>query len=184
MTEVPSPLYLEIMKQIDRQRRRRGFPSWMVDDLAGTQDGYYQKMLHATARSGRQAGWIQLQYVLDALYPHGVRLKLTPRRKYVQAEARINSKSRLGPRERKIATRREFARLGGKARWQETKPEERSKLLRAAAQARWAKVNKVKRTDLARMAVLARWEKRKREDEERKREERRIEAASKDVEQP
>src|SRR5262245_27666805 len=50
---------------------------WYLDERAGTQDGYYAKMLHSETPSGRLAGWEMLQLVTDALFPDGIGVRLT-----------------------------------------------------------------------------------------------------------
>lgn len=69
-------VYRAIMIAIEERRQQLGLPMWRVDELAGTQDGYYAKALHADAPSGRQAQWNTLQLIIDALFPEGVTLRL------------------------------------------------------------------------------------------------------------
>lgn len=71
-------LYLEIVRALDARRRALGWPMATLDDKAGGQDGYWAKLLHADAPSGRQGGWEILQLYADALYPAGHRVAVVP----------------------------------------------------------------------------------------------------------
>jgi hypothetical protein len=73
-TRLCTPLYRSLLLAIERRRRQLGWPSSYLDDRAGTQDGYFQKILHADAPSGRCARWETLQLVVDALFPDGINL--------------------------------------------------------------------------------------------------------------
>jgi hypothetical protein len=64
-------LYRSFVLGLERRRLQLGWPMHVVDDRAGLQDGYYAKMLHSETPSGRSAGWLMLQLVMDALWPDG-----------------------------------------------------------------------------------------------------------------
>lgn len=48
------------------------------DRRSGLQDGYTAKVLHPDTPSGRMPRWETLQYLVGALYPHGVQVVLVP----------------------------------------------------------------------------------------------------------
>lgn len=75
-----TPIYRSIMLEIERRRLALGLPHWQVNDVAGTQDGYFAKMLLADTPSGRQASWETLQLVVDALFPEGFEVEIKPRK--------------------------------------------------------------------------------------------------------
>lgn len=75
-----SGLYLGVMQALDARRRALGWSCAKLDDMAGTQDGYYAKCLHADTPSGRQAGWEMVQLFTDALFPAGTSLMILPAR--------------------------------------------------------------------------------------------------------
>jgi hypothetical protein len=144
----PTAIYMSLMEQIDLRRRKLKMPAWKLDDLSGLEDGYSQKMLHADAPSGRQAGWRMIDYVVGALYPHGVRVKLIACRKPMQATAGVNGKK---PRHFEISQpapklvrdylrerHRELGKQGGRARMASMSKKQRSELARRASVARWA----------------------------------------------
>jgi hypothetical protein len=63
---------------IERRRRQLGWTSKYLDDRAGVQDGYYQKLLHSDAPTGRCGRLETLQLLVDALWGRGaVGLSLT-----------------------------------------------------------------------------------------------------------
>jgi hypothetical protein len=64
-------IYRAITLECERRRQQLGWAMWKVDDAAGTQDGFYSKMLHADRRSGRCVQWPTLQLVITALFPGG-----------------------------------------------------------------------------------------------------------------
>jgi hypothetical protein len=140
-------LYLTLMEQVDARRRKLRLPMWRLDDLSGCQDGYYAKMLHANTPSGRSAGWPTLQWVIDALYPKGVGVKLIPRRKRMPSAASISSKREPAtgktkplPRTLRLLLRehlRSIARDGGRARQRQMTKDQRRELARRAALKRW-----------------------------------------------
>jgi hypothetical protein len=74
----PTSIYRGIMLECERRRQSLGLAMWKVDELAGTQDGYYAKAVHADAASGRQAQWKTLQDIIDALFPSGVDVVIRP----------------------------------------------------------------------------------------------------------
>ena len=67
----PTSIYRGIMLECERRRQSLGLAMWKVDELAGTQDGYYAKAVHADAASGRQAQWKTLEWIIGALFPEG-----------------------------------------------------------------------------------------------------------------
>lgn len=69
-------IYRSIMLEIERRRLALNVPHWQVNDAAGTQDGYFAKMLLADTPSGRQASWETLQLVVDALFPDGFEVEI------------------------------------------------------------------------------------------------------------
>jgi hypothetical protein len=75
-TRPSSPIYRIIMVEFERQRLARGLSMAQVDDLAGTQDGYYSRMLYPDTPFGRQARWETVQDVADALFGRGFEVKI------------------------------------------------------------------------------------------------------------
>jgi hypothetical protein len=69
-------IYRAITLECERRRQVLGWPMWRLDDAAGTQDGFYSKMLHADRPSGRQSRWETLQLVISALWPAGFDLEI------------------------------------------------------------------------------------------------------------
>lgn len=72
-------IYRAIMLECERQRYALGWPMWMVDEKAGTQDNYYAKAVHADAASGRQAQWKTLEWIVGALFAGGFDLIIKPK---------------------------------------------------------------------------------------------------------
>ena len=145
-----SEVYASLMAEFDRRRRKLKLPSWKVDDLAGFDDGYYQKALHCYAPSGRQAGWRMIIYLTGALFPNGVRVVLIPCRKRKPSSAGMNggnghdigTSQVVPPKEVRDWLRARMSTIGkkgGKARQRAMTREERSEHARQAARKRWRK---------------------------------------------
>ena len=138
------------MQEFDRRRRKLKLPSWKVDDLAGLEDGYFQKSLHARAPSGRQAGWRMITYLTDALFPNGVRVVLIPMRKRKRAASGMNGgnghhieQTQIVPpkivRDFLRGHLRAIGKKGGKARQRAMTKQERRELARKASLTRWSR---------------------------------------------
>lgn len=147
MTEATA-VYRAVMLAVEERRQQLGLAMWQVDELAGTQDGYFAKALHADAPSGRQAQWRTLQLIVEALWPDGFKLSLvdaptqisidapTFKRKLRHITANYNPKSRrelmaeLGRRGREIQikfqTEKQQTRIRRKA-WKTRKRNAREK---------------------------------------------------------
>jgi hypothetical protein len=99
--------------------------------------------------SGRQAGWRMLQYICDALYPRGVRVKLIACRKPKRSapgifarNARMPETANVAPKEVRDFLRnhlRSIGKAGGRARQARLTKTERRELARRAARARWSR---------------------------------------------
>jgi hypothetical protein len=136
-------IYRSIMLEVERQRVALGIPMWQVDDMAGTQDGYYAKALHADSTSGRQARWDTLQLIVSALFPEGfdciLRARpgemldaLSMKRKIKEATASALHQQR--PLREYMAA---LGRKGAQARQHKIPAKRRSAIARRAARAKW-----------------------------------------------
>jgi hypothetical protein len=67
-TKPCTAIYRILMVEFERQRLARGLSMAQVDDLAGTQDGFYAKMIYPDTPNGRQSRWETVQDVADALF--------------------------------------------------------------------------------------------------------------------
>jgi hypothetical protein len=76
ITEKATEIYRSITIECERRRQELSLPMWKLDDLAGTQDGFYAKMLHADRPSGRQCRWETLNLIVSALWPQGFDLQI------------------------------------------------------------------------------------------------------------
>jgi hypothetical protein len=122
----------------------------MCDDRSGNQSGYTGKMLHPATPSGRQAQWQTLQYLLDALYPGGVRVILEP------LSAEMPKRFSMDPpRTPRLSDFRKidlihFSRRGGlasaAARMRRLTPEQRSAIASKASRARWERARTPKQS--------------------------------------
>jgi len=72
-----TPLYRAICRALQQRIIEVNVTLEECDDLAGVQDGYTAKMLNPDTFSGRQ-GWQTIQWLVDALYPGGVKVMLLP----------------------------------------------------------------------------------------------------------
>jgi hypothetical protein len=140
----PTELYVSLMEQLDLRRRKLRMPMWKLDDLSGVNDGYFAKALHADAASGRQAGWRMLDYLVSALYPRGVRVKLILCRKPMLSLPGVNSRTAREIERSKIVLprqlrlylseqARERGRKGAAARYERMTKRQRSEAAQHAA---------------------------------------------------
>ena len=74
----PTSLYESLVWELRKQILDLGITMQQADDVAGLQNGYLGKALHASAPSGRQAGWQLLQYLVDAIFAGGFKLTIKP----------------------------------------------------------------------------------------------------------
>jgi hypothetical protein len=79
-SEQASPLYVGIVREIERQRDRLGLTIADVEAVVGLGEGQYSKFLcpHA-AISARRAGWPLMQAIVDAVFPGGFNVRLAMR---------------------------------------------------------------------------------------------------------
>jgi hypothetical protein len=139
----PTSIYRGIMLECERRRQSLGLAMWKVDELAGTQDGYYAKAVHADAASGRQAQWETLQDIIDALFPSGVDVVIRPGSDSMHTAVSFQNKLRHVQAVHNPKTQRELmaelSSLASAAR-QNIPVWKRRQIARKAARARWRKV--------------------------------------------
>jgi len=146
------------MLECERQRIARGLSMWKVDELAGTQDGYYAKALHADAPSGRQAQWKTLQWIVDALFPRGFKVVVmdAPMSEVMDAPM-MKAKLRHIGAQKDPKTRRELmadlGRKGRAAQMGKLTPQQRSRIASKAQRNRWRRIREAQRK--ARAAAAA-----------------------------
>ena len=106
-----SDIYRALAAQLHDRIRKLGLPMWRCDDLSGVQDGYTAKMLHPDTPSGRQASWLTLDLMMQALYPDGYDIIVRPRdgRKALKLTAPRNPT--VDARDRAVFQK--YGRLGG-----------------------------------------------------------------------
>jgi hypothetical protein len=137
-----APLYRMLMMELERRRVALGWPMWKLDDKAGTQDGYYAKMLYPDTPTGRQARWETVQLVVDALFPEGIRqVTLEPENDALLTAPSIDKGRDTGAlmvrHWRHSKHFRELGAKGGRAYAEKVSPHRRSAIARRGAQARW-----------------------------------------------
>jgi hypothetical protein len=142
-------IYRTIMVEFERQRLSRGLSMAQVDDLAGTNDGYYAKMLYPDTPNGRQARWETVQDVGDALFGRDFVIQINGVKTLMPSMPGIDKGASSNALQvRHWRHRRHFqtlGALGAKAQHAKRSPEERSKAARKAAKARWKKARAAER---------------------------------------
>lgn len=137
-------IYRVIMVEFERQRLARGLSMAQVDDLAGTQDGFYGKMIYPDTPNGRQSRWETVQDVADALFGRGFEVQLVASADGIRAApgiAKGASSNALQNRHWRHSKHfKVLGALGAKARNANLSPEERSKSARKAVKTRWKRV--------------------------------------------
>jgi hypothetical protein len=87
-----TPIYRAIMLEVERRRHAVGFPMEKFSEYAGLPERYYPKALHADTPSGRQAQWGTLQIIIEALFPHGFDVTITPKAGQIMTEDSLKAK--------------------------------------------------------------------------------------------
>lgn len=152
-------IYRSLMEVIERRRSELGLSMAAVDDLAGTQDGYYAKMIYPDTPSGRQARWETVDLVVQALFGREFGIDLSGNNAGMLSRGSIqhdvNEKSR---QIRHWRHSRHFKNLSAKgviARQIKLSPAKRRSIARKAAKTRWKRAREAKRKGEAHKAVNA-----------------------------
>jgi len=148
-TRPSSPIYRIIMVEFERQRLARGLSMAQVDDLAGTQDGFYSRMIYPDTPHGRQSRWETVQDVADALFGRGFEIKiLMPEIGNLATVSLDKGASSNALKNRHWRHSKHFKELGargGKARADKLTPEQRMAISRKAIRA-WKRKCRAKRS--------------------------------------
>lgn len=91
MTHVTN-IYRSIMLEIERRRHAVGFPMEKFSEYAGLPERYYSKALYPDTSSGRQAQWSTIEIIVQALFPHGYDVTITPRAGQIMTEDSLKAK--------------------------------------------------------------------------------------------
>ena len=152
-TRPSTAIYRIIMVEFERQRLARGLSMAQVYDLAGTQDGFYSRMIYPDTPHGRQSRWETVQDVADALFGRGFELQLTGPEGCILAAPSIEkgaSSNALKNRHwRHTKHFRVLGSLGAKARNAKLSPESRSRIARKASKTRWKRIRDAERSGAA-----------------------------------
>jgi hypothetical protein len=136
-----TPTYRSLLEELNRQRERRGWPIWRLEERAGLSEAHVSKIL----REARLATWSTIELMIDALFPGGCRIKLQP----LKPRRPLYSPASIPPHQLKIlyAYNRHLlatiASSGGHARAEKLTRARRQEIGRIAAQARWGHKRKL-----------------------------------------
>lgn len=142
-------LYRSLMEVIERRRLDLGLSMERVNDLAGTQDGYYAKMIYPDTPSGRQARWETVDLVVQALFGRDFTVQFGGefpgmlRPGSIQHD--VNEKSRQIRHWRNFRHFKELSDKGNVARQIKLSPRRRSAIARKAAKTRWKRIREAER---------------------------------------
>lgn len=155
-TKTVTEFYSAVVWELRKQIIDIGLTMEQCDELSGLECGYAAKLLHPNTPSGRQAGYVRVQYLMDVLFCcGGFVMTIKPRASIERIRAEINRKlerrgSKLNPfgiaksaRLRGVVGKtaiRDFARYAGRkggAKRREMPEKKRIALARKAARARW-----------------------------------------------
>jgi hypothetical protein len=158
-TRPSTAIYRILMMEFERQRLARGLSMAQVDDLAGTQDGYYAKMLYPDTPLGRQARWDTVQDVADALFGREFLINISGTKVLMPGTPSIDKGASSNALQiRHWRHRKHFQTLGTMgaiALHTKRTPEERSKAARKAAKTRWKRARAAQRQGEAHKAANA-----------------------------
>lgn len=143
-------LYRSLMEVIERRRGELGLAMAAVDDLAGTQDGYYAKMIYPDTPSGRQARWETVDLVVQALFGREFSIDLGGNNgamlSRVSMTVDVNEKARQIRHWRHSRHFKNMSAKGVIARQVKLSPAKRRSIARKAAKTRWKRAREAKRS--------------------------------------
>jgi hypothetical protein len=156
-TRPSTAIYRILMMEFERQRLSLGISMAQVDDLAGTQDGFYSKMLYPDSTYGRQARWETVQDVADALFGREFLINISGTKPLMPSMPSIDKGASSNALQiRHWRHRKHFQTLGtmgAVALHASRTPEERSKAARKAAKTRWKRARAAQRQGEAHKAA-------------------------------
>jgi len=129
-----TPIYRSLIQALNQRRERLGWPIWRLEERAGLSEAHISKLL----REDRLGTWATLQFIIDALYPDGCRLKFEPLKPTKITPATISEhqlKILYAYNRHQLAT---IASVGGFARAAKLTPARRRAIGKMGAKARWA----------------------------------------------
>lgn len=142
-------LYRSLMEVIERRRLELGLSMERVNDLAGTQDGYYAKMIYPDTPSGRQARWETVDLVVEALFGKDFVLQIEGENPGLRSAPRIDrgiSEKSLQVRHWRHRTHfKTLGEIGRAKRFGKMTKDQRSELGRKLVRKRWRAYRKAKR---------------------------------------
>ena len=134
-----TPTYRSLIRELDRQRERRGWPIWKLEERAGLSEAHISKLL----REERLATWQTIEFLIAALFPEGCRIKLEPLKPTKLSPASIPEhqlKILTAYSRHLLAT---IASSGGIARAEKLTRKRRREIGQLGAQARWGHKRKL-----------------------------------------
>lgn len=158
-TRPSTAVYRAVMQAIEVRRVELGLSMATVCDLAGTQDGFYGKMIYPDTPNGRQARWETVQDVIEALFGRGFTVQIVPdaaeNKRLLSVPSIDAAASAQALKVRHWRHSKHFAALGAlgaKARLAKMPAALRTKQARKAAKARWKKARAAERAGLEHQA--------------------------------
>jgi hypothetical protein len=143
-----TPFYRAVMLDIERRRIELGITMLDMDELAGTQSGYYGKCQAVDSHSGRQARWETIDLFVQVLFPRGVDVRLAPGREGELSAASYRDKivfaAAASGRKNVRSLMLDLAKKGGHKRADILTPDRRRAIARKAGKAS-AKARRLKR---------------------------------------
>lgn len=146
---VSTAIYRAIMQACEARRIELGIAMATVDEMAGTQDGYYAKMLFPDTPTGRCAQWPTLQLVIEALFGRDCQVVISGENERqlaaLSSDRGQSHKYREYRHWRHAKHFRDLGGLGGKKRAERLTPIQRSAIARKAGKARARKAKQAQR---------------------------------------
>jgi hypothetical protein len=128
-----TPTYRSLIRELDRQRERRGWPIWKLEERAGLSESHLTKLLGEV----RLGTWSTLELIIDALYPEGCRIKFAPLKPTKISAATIPEHQLKILRAYQRHWLAQIAPAGGYARAEKLTRARRQEIGKLGAQARW-----------------------------------------------
>jgi hypothetical protein len=134
-----TPTYRSLIAEVERQRERRGWPIWKLEQVAGLSEAHISKLL----RGERLGTWQTLEFLIAAMFPKGHRIRIEPLKPMKIAPASIpehHHKILTAYNRHLLAT---VASSGGHARAEKLTRKRRQEIGKLGAQARWGHKRKL-----------------------------------------
>lgn len=156
-TRPSTAIYRAIMLAVETRRQEVAISMMEVDEIAGTQSGYYGKAAYPDTPNGRQARWETMDLIVEALFGRGYEIIIVPgsdENRRLHSALRIDQSASANALKirhwRHTKHFQDLGRRGAIAGHLKRSESMRSKMARKIAKIRWKKAKEAERQETER----------------------------------